>query len=78
MPPDMRERVRNIMFKSLDEALQQQIEHLFITWLKDLNGQPQRAAAGIKQAFYAYRIAYEAAQAWAPPLCDGPSADASR
>jgi acyl-CoA reductase-like NAD-dependent aldehyde dehydrogenase len=52
--------VRAIIQRSLDEALQAQVQHLFAIWMRDDRGQPQRASAGIRRAVAAYRHAIKA------------------
>jgi len=40
--------------QAIDEALRNQIAHLYLTWLKDDAGQPQRAIVGARKARKAY------------------------
>lgn len=51
------EQVRRVIQRGLDEAFQNQVEHLFSNWMKDETGQPGRAAAGVRKAVRAYRHA---------------------
>lgn len=53
-------QVRKVIQTALDEAFQDQVKHLFSTWMKDSTGQPQRAAAGVRRAVSAYRHAIQA------------------
>lgn len=52
--------VREIIQSALDDALKEQITHIFAIWLRDPKGQPQRAAAGVRKAVAAYRHAVTA------------------
>jgi|SRR5262245_54192058 len=69
MDEDTRERIRSIMIKALDEALQTQVETLFLTWLKDSAGQPARARQGVRNAIEAYLDARKGALRWSPMQC---------
>jgi hypothetical protein len=66
---ETREQIRVLMFHALDEALKDQVMHVFLTWLKDDTGQPGRARTGVEQAVAAYLRAREGARQWTPPLC---------
>src|SRR5262245_36159010 len=66
-----RERIKSIMIEALDDSLKEQIQHLFLTWLKDERGQPDRAKVGVEQAIRAHQRARRGAEEWAPPLCAG-------
>jgi hypothetical protein len=63
--------VRAMIQTALDDALRNQVEHLFAIWMKDDKGQPQRASAGIRRAVAAYRHAIRAIETerltWAGP-----------
>jgi hypothetical protein len=65
----IRERVRGIMLDALDLALQDQFQHLYLTWLKDSRSQPERARAGVQLAITAHKEARTLASEWLPPLC---------
>lgn len=52
--------LKAVIRDALENALQNQVEHLFSVWLKDSRGQPERAATGIRRAVTAYRHALEA------------------
>jgi hypothetical protein len=54
------EQIRRIIQRGLDEAFQNQVEHLFSNWMKDEHQQPARAANGIRRAVRAYRHAIAA------------------
>jgi hypothetical protein len=69
MDAALREHVRKLMVEALDAAMKEHIVRLYETWLKDPQGQPARAAAGIRNGLENYRDAYLAATTWAPPLC---------
>ena len=71
MDAPTRERIKGIMLDALDAALQEQIQHLFLTWLKDERGQPGRARTGVEQAIRAHQSARKGALEWAPPECSG-------
>src|SRR5262245_45411885 len=71
MDEPTRERIRAIMIDALDEALKDQIKHLFETWMKDERGQPGRAATGARQAIKAHQGARKSALEWMPPPCAG-------
>ena len=45
---------------ALDDAFENQVEHLFSNWMKDSTHQPARAAAGVRKAVAAYRHAITA------------------
>lgn len=66
---EMRERVRVLMIEAIDDALKDQIMHLFETWMKDARDQPRRATIGARQAIRAYIGSREAAKVWSPPRC---------
>ena len=67
--PHINDEVNKIAFQALDEALRQQIENLFLTWMKDASGQPARAAVGVRSAIFAYVHAKAAILEWNIPLC---------
>jgi hypothetical protein len=64
-----RERVRDIILNSLDEALSDQVKNLMGVWLRDERGQPGRASVGLHNAARAFDHARKAALEWAPPPC---------
>jgi hypothetical protein len=64
-----RERIRGFMFASLDEALHEQFQHLFLTWMKDDRGQPERARTGVMAAIAGHKTARILATEWIPPIC---------
>ncbi len=67
---EARERIRGFMFSALDQALQDNFEHLFAVWMKDARGQPERARVGVGQAIEAHKQARILATAWVPPICE--------
>lgn len=69
--PGINEKINEMAFQALDEALKEQIGRLFTTWMKDDSGQPARAAVGVKQAAYAYVHARQAILDWNIPPCKG-------
>ena len=64
-----RERLRAIMFESLDDALHDSFKKAFTVWMSDVRGQPERARVGVSQALRAHQIARQLAVDWTPPLC---------
>ncbi len=66
---ESRERVRGFLFAALDQALQDNFEHLFAVWMKDARGQPERARVGVGQAIEAHKTARILATEWVPPIC---------
>jgi hypothetical protein len=71
MDDDTRERVRQLMYEGLDEALKEKIRSLFEVWLRDETGQPARASKGMQQALLAYQAARIQAGKFNPPECSG-------
>lgn len=66
---EARERIRGITLQALDEALEEQIKFLFMVWMKDDRGQPDRARVGVSQAVRAHQHARKLAEEWMPPIC---------
>jgi hypothetical protein len=64
-----RERIRVIMTDALDDALHDQIKHLFGVWMKDDRGQPERARVGAYQAIRGYHGVRKGVVEWAPTIC---------
>lgn len=64
-----REKVRTIALAAVDQALKNQVTHLWEVWMKDPKGQPKRAQDGMRIAINAYVRSYGDAQAWLPPIC---------
>jgi hypothetical protein len=69
---ELAEKLRKELRAALDDALREQVKHVFLTWLKDDSGQPDRARTGVRQALSAYVGAIEALQRFHPPPCDLP------
>jgi hypothetical protein len=69
MDPVERERIREIVLNGIDKGLEDQIKHLFSTWMKDLSDQPRRALVGTNTAVNAHVRARKNAAAWDPPNC---------
>jgi len=65
-----RERLRSMMFEAIDEGFKTQISHLYLTMIKDVQDQPQRAAVGVNNAISAFTIARIAILGWDPPICE--------
>lgn len=53
-------KINTLLQTALDEALHDQIKHLFDIWLKDETDQPRRAGVGARAAVKAYRDAMRA------------------
>jgi hypothetical protein len=70
MSNDDRERIRAILFIAVDEALKDQVMHLFEVWMRDLKDQPDRAAQGARNAIDAYLHARETVVNWNPQPCN--------
>jgi hypothetical protein len=66
-----RERIRSVMLDALDDALKDQVMHLFAIWMKDDRGQPDRAKVGTQNAIRAYQSARKSAEDWMPANCPG-------
>src|SRR5262245_38449307 len=49
MDPATREKIRNIMYEAIDDALKEHIMKMYDVWMKDDRGQPGRAATGVRQ-----------------------------
>jgi short subunit dehydrogenase-like uncharacterized protein len=60
-----RQKVKQILSDGLDEALKEQLKHVFEVWMKDERGQPDRAAFGVRQAIRAYLRSREGLETWA-------------
>jgi hypothetical protein len=69
MDPTERERIRDLVLKGIDDGLQEQIRHLFETWMKDLSDQPRRAMVGTNNAVNAHVRARKQAVTWDPVGC---------
>jgi len=69
MSNEDRDRVRALLYIAVDEALKDQVMHLFEVWMRDFKEQPERAAQGTRNAIYAYLRAREAVIGWNPQPC---------
>ena len=69
MSNEDRERIRVILLAAVDDALKDQVVHLFEVWMRDFKDQPDRAAQGTRNAIYAYLRAREAVATWNPQPC---------
>ena len=49
------EYIRQLLLQAADEALRDQINHLFGVWMRSTEDQPRRALVGAHQAVNAYR-----------------------
>jgi len=64
-----RVHIRAQVLAAVDDAFRDNIKHLFIGWIKDAHGQPQRASAGLQSSIVAYQRARFDALKWAPEAC---------
>jgi hypothetical protein len=69
MDEETRERIRAIVLEGIDEALRDQIVHVFEMWLKDDTEQPKRAVNGMHNGIRAYMHSRANALKWNPPNC---------
>jgi hypothetical protein len=63
-----RQKVKQILSEGLDEALKEQLKHVFEVWMKDERGQPDRAAFGVRQAIRAYLKSRVGLETWAAKM----------
>src|SRR5215510_4551048 len=54
VPDQYEDRLLDMDRKAIETAYKEQIAHLFIVWMKDATGQPQRAVKGVNSARKAY------------------------
>jgi len=54
IPPEHREALIALDREAVEQAYRQQAMHLFLTWMKDETGQPERLMRGIQQARRGY------------------------
>lgn len=64
-----RNKVRDILRRALDVALQRYVEHQFEGWMKDDHDQPRRAMRGTNEAIDAYVRAHRAVNGWDLRIC---------
>ena len=67
--PEQRNHLRAVMLKAVDDALSEQVGHLFGNWVRDSTGQPKRAQTGTNNAVRAHVIARANVLAWDPQEC---------
>lgn len=67
---DERERIRALLYESIDQGLKEHTIQLFSIMIKDPVNQPQRAIAGIKPAVILYAKGRRAIANWNPPICE--------
>lgn len=67
---DERERIRALLYESIDEGLKEYTLQLFGIMIKDPVDQPRRAIAGMKPAVVAYAKGRRAIANWNPPICE--------
>ena len=54
IPPHHEKRLLELERAAIEDAYQRQVRMLFLNWMKDEAGQPERAARGVLQARRAY------------------------
>ena len=54
VPPQYEDRITELDRIAVETAYSQQVIHLFLTWMKDESGQPERVTRGVRQAQRAY------------------------
>jgi hypothetical protein len=69
MDVETREKVRELMMEAIAEAFKEHIHRMYGVWMKDEQGQPERAARGAQQGIRAYMGSRAAVMKWNPPLC---------
>ena len=67
--PEQRDHIRDVMLKAVDHALDEQVGHLFSTWVKDPAGQPKRAQTGLNNSLKAFIVSRASVLAWDPAEC---------
>ena len=65
-----REYIRSLALQGIDQALRDQVAHLFEIWVRDPAAAPARASAGMQIALGAYHRSRENTLNWNPPICD--------
>jgi hypothetical protein len=66
MDDETREQVRKMMLHGLNDALENHLEALWATWMRDHTQQPERAARGMRLGIDAYLRSRNAALKWNP------------
>lgn len=69
MDADMKDKVRVLILQAIDEAFKTHVEHTYEVWMRDDQGQPGRAATGVRNGLIAYLRAYKAGKEWNPRMC---------
>lgn len=64
-----RDRIRKLTDASIEAAFQDQVMHLFLVWMRDEAGQPQRAQKGMDIAIHGYIGSRALVTAWNPLVC---------
>jgi hypothetical protein len=70
MDDEQRERVRGIILEGIEEALKNQVKHVFEMWMRDSEEQPKRAITGMHIGINAYVRSRASALKWSPPKCE--------
>lgn len=71
IPADVREKVRALSKRAIDDAFQDQVKNVFEVWMRDPTGQPDRARKGLNNAIKAYVESVADAEAWTAKECGG-------
>ena len=61
------DRVRALMLKGADQALENHFIHLFEVWMKDYRAKQPNRAAGMQQGISAYMRSRNSLLNWQPP-----------
>ena len=69
MSNEDRERIRVILLAAVEEALKDQVVHLFEVWMRDARDQPERARQGVRNAIDAALRARQSVINWNPQPC---------
>ena len=69
MDVELKDKIRALMLTAIDEAFRNHVEHTYEIWMKDDQGQPGRAATGVRNGMIAYLRAFKAAKDWNPRMC---------
>jgi hypothetical protein len=71
MSHEMRDKIRGMMLKSVENGFMVHVEHIFNVWLREYSSkeEPQRAVTGVNNGIRAYIRAKEGIERWNPPEC---------
>lgn len=68
---EMTDKIKVVLFRALDTALEQHVVHAYEIWMRDSRDQPERARVGITNGIKAYIQATKGAATWSPMVCPG-------